>query len=499
MTLARDASRSPGSIAQKPHQAGHSWQFLQYLLGFRRLGWDVLFVDRLEVPTSTPPDAAARPRHRGRALALGLMADVRPRRRVVGGARRRGPRRRPARARCWSTCAAPTCCSTSWASSPTRRSSAAARQRVFLDTDPGFGQMWRALGLADVFAGPRRARHDRRADRARGLHDPDLRPRLDHDAAAGGARAWPAAPPPPREDFTTVARWRGAYGPVDYDGRRYGLRVHEFRKFADLPRDDGRALRARARHPSRRDRRPRPARRRRLGSRRPARGRATRRAPTARYIEGSAAEFMVAKGMYVESRSGWFSERSICYLATGRPVLAQDTGLADLYPGRRGPAHVLDARRGGGRRGGDPLGLRPARRARRARSPRSTSTPTRCSAGCSSSSRPPEHDDRRRQRRRGQQAPPGRQHLGAHELGGGAARRRLRRAVRRADRRGGVRGRGGRAARASRTPPTWPTSTGRWRSSASPARRRWSAPTARASTAWTPATCSPAPPRRSCS
>ncbi|HWI06323.1 MAG TPA: hypothetical protein VNT54_02260, partial [Solirubrobacteraceae bacterium] len=37
-----------GSIAQKPHQAGHSWQFLQYLLGFRRLGWDVLFVDRLE-------------------------------------------------------------------------------------------------------------------------------------------------------------------------------------------------------------------------------------------------------------------------------------------------------------------------------------------------------------------------------------------------------------------------------------------------------------------
>src|SRR4051794_27800312 len=37
-----------GSIAQKPHQAGHSWQFLQYLLGFRRLGWDVLFLDRLE-------------------------------------------------------------------------------------------------------------------------------------------------------------------------------------------------------------------------------------------------------------------------------------------------------------------------------------------------------------------------------------------------------------------------------------------------------------------
>jgi hypothetical protein len=36
--------------------------------------------------------------------------------------------------------------------------------------------------------------------------------------------------------------------------------------------------------------------------------------------------------MYVQSRSGWFSDRSICYLASGRPVLAQDTGLASLLP-----------------------------------------------------------------------------------------------------------------------------------------------------------------------
>jgi len=36
-----------GSIAQKPGQAGHTWQFLQYLLGFKRLGWEVLFLDRV--------------------------------------------------------------------------------------------------------------------------------------------------------------------------------------------------------------------------------------------------------------------------------------------------------------------------------------------------------------------------------------------------------------------------------------------------------------------
>jgi hypothetical protein len=50
------------------------------------------------------------------------------------------------------------------------------------------------------------------------------------------------------------------------------------------------------------------------------------------YIQHSAAELMVARGMYVAARSGWFSERSACYLASGRPVLAQDTGLGSLLP-----------------------------------------------------------------------------------------------------------------------------------------------------------------------
>ena len=36
--------------------------------------------------------------------------------------------------------------------------------------------------------------------------------------------------------------------------------------------------------------------------------------------------------MYVATQSGWFSDRSICFLASGKPVLAQDTGLGNLYP-----------------------------------------------------------------------------------------------------------------------------------------------------------------------
>src|SRR5438045_5020104 len=45
---------------------------------------------------------------------------------------------------------------------------------------------------------------------------------------------------------------------------------------------------------------------------------------------------MATKGRYVHTHSGWFSERSICYLASGRPVLAQDTGLKELYPTGQG-------------------------------------------------------------------------------------------------------------------------------------------------------------------
>ena len=49
------------------------------------------------------------------------------------------------------------------------------------------------------------------------------------------------------------------------------------------------------------------------------------------FIQGSGAEFTVAKQMYVATQSGWFSDRSVCYLASGRPVLAQDTGFRHRY------------------------------------------------------------------------------------------------------------------------------------------------------------------------
>ena len=51
-----------------------------------------------------------------------------------------------------------------------------------------------------------------------------------------------------------------------------------------------------------------------------------------RYIHRSKAEWSIAKGGYVVGKSGWFSCRSACYLAAGRPVVVQDTGFSKVLP-----------------------------------------------------------------------------------------------------------------------------------------------------------------------
>jgi hypothetical protein len=55
-----------------------------------------------------------------------------------------------------------------------------------------------------------------------------------------------------------------------------------------------------------------------------------------RYLQNSKGEFTVAKDQYVRLHTGWFSDRSACYLAAGRPVVTQETGFTDLYGGERG-------------------------------------------------------------------------------------------------------------------------------------------------------------------
>jgi hypothetical protein len=211
---------------------------------------------------------------------------------------------------------------------------AAAPLRAFLDIDPGFGQIWQQLGLHQTFQG-----HDRYVTIGERIGAADCR------VPTCGIEWVTTKPPvelsqwPPQADpgnaFTTVASWRGAFGPLEYEGRTYGLRVHEFRRFFDLPGrtaarfevaldideaevDDLRKLEANGW---------------RLADPRAAAGDPWR---YRNYVQRSAAELMVAKNLYVDTRNGWFSDRSACYLASGRPVLAQDTGLDGLLPNGEG-------------------------------------------------------------------------------------------------------------------------------------------------------------------
>jgi hypothetical protein len=131
--------------------------------------------------------------------------------------------------------------------------------------------------------------------------------------------------------FTTIASWRGPFGSIEHGGRTFGLKLHEFRKFIDLPRrSDQRFEIALDIHPA--DIKDLEALR--------SYGwgivdpRAVAGDPDAfrAYVQGSGAEFSAAQGIYVETRSGWFSDRTTRYLASGRPALVQDTGFSHTLP-----------------------------------------------------------------------------------------------------------------------------------------------------------------------
>jgi hypothetical protein len=305
---------------------------MQYLLGFKRLGWDVLFLDTLDPAMCF--DA------QGRRCELEASWNLVYFRRVMEdfdladcfsledgrSGRRLGLDRDRVLER---VKAAPFFLNINGFLRDDEILGAASR-RVFLDIDPGFLQMWCDLGLHDAFQG-----HDAFVTVGENIGEPGcLIPTCGRD--------WIPSPPPVVLDrwpvvsthadhFTSVAAWRGAFDPVEYQGRKYGLRVHEFRQFVDLPgRVSERFQLALDIHPA--DEKDRQALLDHgwelLDPFRVAGDPWGYRS----FIQRSKAEVMVAKTMYAATRSGWLSDRSVCYLASGKPVLMQDTGLGDRYP-----------------------------------------------------------------------------------------------------------------------------------------------------------------------
>jgi hypothetical protein len=135
---------------------------------------------------------------------------------------------------------------------------------------------------------------------------------------------------PPDAPFTTVMNWQ-AHQPLRFRGVVYGQKDVEFEKFIDLPQRTAVPLEVAVSGQIPRQQLLQ------CGWRLRSAHEVTNSFDSYRdYIRGSRGEFSVAKHVYVATNSGWFSDRSAVYLASGRPVILQATGFEAHLPCGRG-------------------------------------------------------------------------------------------------------------------------------------------------------------------
>jgi hypothetical protein len=134
--------------------------------------------------------------------------------------------------------------------------------------------------------------------------------------------------------FTTIATWKESAKNIKWNGKNYTWsKHHQFLKFIDLPRStaqpfelalacgDDKAIQLLMLHGWRVV---------------DAMALSEDILPYRNYILSSRGEFTVAKEQYTCLHTGWFSDRSACYLAAGRPVITQETGFSKFLPTGRG-------------------------------------------------------------------------------------------------------------------------------------------------------------------
>jgi hypothetical protein len=321
-----------GMIAADPQHGGAAWAVLQYVLGFRRLGHTVYFIEPVSPSRLQPPGAPLAESDAGRffrrvTATFGLsecsallLTGTTQTLGVSYAALRRAAARADVLVNISGMLTDPALIE------PIER-------RIYLDLDPGFNQAWHSEGIDMRFDG-----HTHFATVGLSMGRPECR-------VPACGRSWITTCPPvvlpewpvargwTRNVFTTVANWR-SYGPV-YQGDLFlGQKAHALRPLIDLPaRTRTRFELALAIHPAEPDL----AALRRHGWKLvdPRRAAGTP-GSYRRFVTRSRAEFGIAKSGYVAARTGWFSDRSACYLAAGRPVLAQDTGFAHAIPSGEG-------------------------------------------------------------------------------------------------------------------------------------------------------------------
>ncbi|MDX6634555.1 MAG: hypothetical protein QOF06_758 [Solirubrobacterales bacterium] len=307
-------------VAGVPGHGGATWAALQYALGFAELGHDVLVLDEVHGPGDRERRARALEEVAAAYELEGRIALIEGPGRSIG---------------------MPYGDVLAFAGSADLFVNLAGTvrdgdvldlvsHRLFVDLDPGFTQLWQAEGI-DLGL----SRHTSFASVGLLLGDDECpipdggiewRPTLPPVVLGH----WPRAHEAPREGVTAIANWR-SYGSLEHEGIRYGQKAHSARELFELPRLAGEPVRfALLIDPAEEDDL-RNLRRHGWELLDPVASTGTP-AAYAGFVRASAAELGIAKEGYVVSRCGWFSDRSVCYLASGRPVVAQRTGWERVLP-----------------------------------------------------------------------------------------------------------------------------------------------------------------------
>jgi hypothetical protein len=306
-----------GALANKAGQGGEAWVRLNWVLGLKKLGYRVLFLEQMPnagrgeieyfngvIDRFDLGGSAALIDKKGAVLAghdvIDLAREAQALINISGHLRIEGKFR-------------------------------SIPRKVYVDLDPGFTQIWHAQGNR----GARLEGHDfyftvGENIGARECSIPTVGIQWHKTKPPIVLEQWPLVTSQSFQRFSTVANWRGPYGVLEFGGQTFGLKVHEFRKFIGLPKLTGLPFEiALSIHPG--DFKDREALQE-HGWRLVDPNVAASPDGFRSYIQKSSAEFSVAQGIYVQTQSGWFSDRTAAYLASGKPALLQDTGFSQHLP-----------------------------------------------------------------------------------------------------------------------------------------------------------------------
>jgi hypothetical protein len=321
--------------------AGVTWQFLHFLVGLRRLGFDPYYVEDssrwvydLALADFTPDPARN-------------IAAVLPALEAHGFGDRWASRVHALDGRCYGLDEsrlravfreAAAMLNVTGAQEVREDHLAGAARRLYVETDPVATQIGVAEG--DAKAMEQLSAHDVLFSYGENFGRPDCGVPLERFTWLPMRQPvvldfWPPAPPTAGAAYTTIATWRHQKDRVFRGETYYWSKEREFLKILDLPRRTPAPIElALDITPDAPDTEPR------LASHGwrvvPAAGVSGDVTTYRDYIRHSRGEFTVAKDQNVRLRSGWFSDRSATYLAAGRPVVTQETAFSNILPSGRG-------------------------------------------------------------------------------------------------------------------------------------------------------------------